>query len=85
MNPMACSEGYREVMPLLWERLNEKGRNWRIVFKVGEERRSALQVLMVLADFGIVGRLDENWIRACHRGSAGPAVPSAHPARFPTH
>lgn len=27
------SDGFREIMPLVWQRMDEKGRNWRIVFK----------------------------------------------------
>jgi len=29
-----CSEGYKEVVPLVYKRLTEESKNWRIVFKV---------------------------------------------------
>lgn len=28
------SNGFKEVMPLIWERIGEQGKNWRIIFKV---------------------------------------------------
>lgn len=34
MYVMFYSTGYREVMPLVWKRMNEPGKNWRIVYKV---------------------------------------------------
>jgi hypothetical protein len=28
------SQGYREIMPLVWERISQPNKNWRIIVKV---------------------------------------------------
>lgn len=45
-------DGYREIMPLIWQRLDEKGRNWRVVFKT-------LTLLEICIKYGSERVIDE--------------------------
>jgi len=62
-------DGYNEVMPLIWQRMNETGRNWRIVFKslelledllrngserVIQEARDRIHLVRTLQDFQFI-------------------------------
>ena len=74
-------DGYREIMPLIWQRLDERGTNWRIVFKtitlletcvkygserVIDETKERIYAIKTLMDFQ---HFDNETAKDCGTGS----------------